>query len=200
MRSFLSVAAIGAAILTATSAPAFAEPVAYTFDKTHTSITASWSHLGYSTQTIQFTDYDGTLLLDLEDPSASTVEVEFSLENGFWVGPGQDQFVAHLNSAEIFNIEAFPTATFVATGFETEDGTTGTLTGDLTLLDKTVPVTLDVTLNQAAPNPMSGTPTAGFTATGTITRSDFGLGYAAPYVSDEVAVVINTELQQVAAE
>jgi len=55
-------------------------------------------------------------------------------------------------------------------------------------------VTLDVTLNQRAPNPMSGTPTAGFTATGEILRSQWGLGYAAPAVSDEVRIEINTEL------
>lgn len=200
MRSFLSVAAIGAAILTAASLPAFAEPVEYSFDKTHTNISASWTHLGFSTQSIQFTDYDGTLMLDMDEPSNSSVEVTFNLIDGFWVGPDQDGFIGHLNSADLFNTAEYPTAKFVATAFETEDGTTGTMTGDLTLLDTTLPVTMDVTLNQAAPNPMSGTPTAGFTATGSITRSDFGLGYAAPYVSDELAIVINTELQQVTAE
>ena len=182
---------LGAAALTPT---AFADPVEYEFDKTHTAIRATWTHLGFSHQAIQFTDFDGVLMLDFEEPANSTVDVTFNLADGFWVGADQDRFVGHLSSPDLFNIAEYPTARFVATGFETADGETGQMTGDLTLLGQTHPVTLDVTLNQHAPNPMSGTPTAGFTATGEILRSEWGLGYAAPAVSDEVRIEINTEL------
>ncbi|WP_375550006.1 YceI family protein [Oceanicaulis alexandrii] len=188
---------LGAAALTPT---AFADPVEYEFDKTHTAIRATWTHLGFSHQAIQFTDFDGVLMLDFEEPANSTVDVTFNLSDGFWVGADQDRFVSHLSSPDLFNIAEHPTARFVATGFETEDGETGQMMGDLTLLGQTHPVTLDVTLNQRGPNPFSQTPTAGFTATGEILRSQWGLGYAAPAVSDEVRIEINTELTVVTEE
>lgn len=174
-----------------------AEPVAYEFDKTHTIIEASWDHQGYSTQSLQFTDYDGTLDLDLENPSASTVDITFNLIDGFWVGANQDRFIAHLNSDDFFGTEANPTAHFVATCFETEDGETGVMTGDLTMNGVTAPVSLDVTLNQVGET-REGDTKLGFTATGTIMRSEWDMGFAVPFVSDEIDLFISTEL--VAAE
>ncbi len=190
---FLTATAIAA--LTATAA--IADPVAYEFDKSHTEISASWMHQGLSRQSLQLTDYDGTLLLDFDNPSNSTVDITFNLVDGIWVGAHHDRFIAHLNSDEIFDTAEFPTAHFVATGFETEDGVTGTMTGDLTIIGVTVPVSLDVTLNR-----LRDDGTAGFTATGTITRTDWGqtIGIYAGAVSDEVIITINTELQVAATD
>lgn len=188
---FAATAAIGLAL----AAPAaLAEPVAYEFDKDHTSIIASWNHMGFSRQGIEFTDYDGTLMLDMETPENSTIKVTFNLaDGGYWVGtPGDDRFENHLASADLFDLETYPTATFEATSFETEDGKTGTMTGDLTLKGETHPVTLDVTLNKAGES--RGTTKAGFSATGTMMRSDWGMDYAVPGVSDELKLMIETEL------
>jgi len=195
MTRFLTATAALALIGTA----AQAEPVSFEFDKTHTVIEASWVHQGFSTQKLQFTDYDGTLDLDLEDPSASTVDVTFNLVGGLWAGANQDRFIGHLSSDDFFGLEANPTARFVATGFETEDGETGTMTGDLTMNGVTAPVTLDVTLNQTGETNDGGTK-AGFTATGAILRSAWDMGYAVPYVSDEIELFISTELVAPAAE
>lgn len=184
---FLTATAVAAL----TAAAAFADPVAYEFDRSHTAISASWMHQGLSRQSLQFTDYDGTLLLDFENPENSSVDITFSLIDGLWAGAHHDRFIGHLNSAEIFNTAEFPTAHFVATGFETEDGVTGTMSGDLTIIGVAVPVSLDVTLNDLREDG-----TAGFTATGTLVRSDWGQTisiYAGP-VSDEVILTINTEL------
>ncbi len=189
IRSLLAAAPV--AFLAATAA--IAEPVNYEFDKTHTVIRASWDHQGYATMSMEFTDYDGTLALDFDTPSNSTVDVTFNISGGFWVGANQDRFIGHLNSADLFNTEAFPTAQFVATAFETEDGETGVMTGDLTLLGNTGPVSLDVTLNQTGET-RDGSTKRGFTATGTILRSQWGMGYAVPFVSDEIELFISTEL------
>jgi polyisoprenoid-binding protein YceI len=186
--------AVALTALTATAV--LADPVEYMFDKSHTEISANWMHQGLSRQTLQFTDYDGTLLLDFETPANSTVDITFNLVNGLWAGAHHDRFIRHLNSDEIFDTAQFPTAHFVATGFETEDGQTGTMTGDLTIVGVAVPVTLDVTLNNLREDGA-----AGFTATTTLTRSDWGPGvglYAGP-ISDEVILTINTELDPVAA-
>ncbi|PIW28572.1 MAG: polyisoprenoid-binding protein [Rhodobacterales bacterium CG15_BIG_FIL_POST_REV_8_21_14_020_59_13] len=179
------------AVAALTAAAAFADPVAYEFDRGHTEISASWMHQGLSRQSLQFTDYEGTLLLDFENPENSSVDITFSLIDGLWAGAHHDRFIGHLNSAEVFNTAEFPTAHFVATGFETEDGVTGTMSGDLTIIGVTVPVTLDVTLNDLREDG-----TAGFTATGTLVRSDWGptIGIYAGPVSDEVVLTINTEL------
>lgn len=193
-----SLAAFLAAPFAATAA--FAEPAEYEFDKSHSTIRATWEHLGLSEQSIHFTDYDGVLLLDFEEPQNSTVDITFNLPGGFWVGANQERFEGHLNSDDLFNTAEYPTARFVATEFATEDGETGTMTGDLTLLDQTHPVTLDVTLNQKGPHPMSGDEVAGFSASGTLQRSQWGLGYAVPAVSDEITLDIETELALVTDE
>jgi polyisoprenoid-binding protein YceI len=193
-----SLAAFLAAPLASTAA--MAAPAEYEFDKSHTTIRATWDHLGLSRQSIHFTDYDGVLLLDFEEPSNSTVDITFDLPGGFWVGADQERFENHLNSADLFNTAEYPNARFVATEFQTEDGETGTMTGDLTLLGQTHPVTLDVTLNQKGPHPFSGDTVAGFSATGVIERSQWGLGYATPAVSDEITLDIDTELALVTDE
>lgn len=192
------LAATAALALLGTAA-ASADPVSFDFDKSHTTIRASWAHQGYSTQSLQFTDYDGTLDLDLENPSASTVDVTFNLIDGIWAGAHHERFIGHLNSDDFFDTAVTPTAHFVATGFETEDGTTGTMTGDLTMNGVTNPVTLDVTLNQVGET-QDGNTKAGFTATGTILRSEWDMGYAVPFVSDEIELFISTELVAAAAE
>lgn len=189
MTRFLTATAALALI----GAAAQAEPVPFEFDKSHTIIQASWTHQGYSTQFLQFTDYDGTLELDLETPSASTVDITFNLIDGFWVGASHERFIGHLNSEDFFETEANPTAHFVATGFDTEDGETGTMTGDLTMNGITNPVTLDVTLNKVGET-QEGDTKAGFTATGSLMRSDWDMGFAVPYVSDEIELFISTEL------
>lgn len=191
--------ALSAAAMIAPAAAA--APVSYDFDRTHTEIRASWDHQGYSRQAIHFTQYDGTLDLDLETPSNSVVDITFSLiDDGFWVGAHHDRFIAHLNSEDFFLTEQFPTARFVATSFETEDGVTGTMTGELTIRDLTHPVTLDVTLNRQD-TLRDGRSKLGFSATGTLLRSEWGLGFAVPSVSDEVLLTIETELvEQAPAE
>lgn len=179
--------------LLALSVPALADPVAFDFDKSHTLIEARWNHQDYSTMSMQFTDYDGTLDLDLENPGASTVDITFNLIDGFWVGAHHERFIAHLNSADFFETEVNPTARFTATSFETENGETGTMTGDLTMNGVTAPVSLAVTLNKVGET-RSGATKLGFTATGSLMRSEWDMGFAVPFVSDEIELFISTEL------
>ena len=67
------------------------------------------------------------------------------------------------------------------------------LAGELTLHGVTRPVVLDVAVNKVGTHPMRGTPAAGFDATTTIRRSDFGIAKYVPNVSDEIAISISTE-------
>lgn len=183
-----------AAALTAFTAPALAAPVEYEFDKSHTVVRASWLHQGMSTMSLELTNYDGTLMLDLEDPSNSAIDVTFTLADGMWAGANQDRFIGHLSSGDFFEVEVNPTVHFVATGFDSEDNQTGTMTGELTMNGQTHPVSLDVVMNGSGET-RDGRTKHGFTATGTLMRSTWDMGFAVPYISDEIEIFISTELE-----
>jgi polyisoprenoid-binding protein YceI len=186
-------------ILFLATAPTLAQPVDYAFDKSHTQISAQWEHQGYSTQSLHLTDYSATLSLDMETPANSTVDVTFNLIDGIWPGAHHDRFITHLNSDDFFETEVNPTARFVGTGFETEDGTVGIMTGDLTMNGQTHSVSLEVTLNKSGET-QDGSSKLGFTATGTVVRSQWDMGFAIPWIPDEIEIFISTEMVAVAAE
>ena len=182
------------AIIAATAlAPAMAEPAAYEFDTTHTTIRASWNHQGYSRQSLDFTKYTGILMLDFDKPENSKIEVDFALDGGIWAGaPESDRFETHLSSADFFDFAKFPTAKFKSTSIVKTGETTGKMTGDLTMRGQTHPVTLDVTLNKRGDS--RGRPKAGLSAKGVIDRSQWGMGFAAPLIPNEIDLSIETEL------
>tara|TARA_R110000868_G_scaffold269582_1_gene528922 strand:- start:2526 stop:3119 length:594 start_codon:yes stop_codon:yes gene_type:complete len=192
----LFLAAAPAALLAFSSASA--EPVSYEFDLSHTVVSASWDHQGYSQQSLQFTDFSGTLDLDLETPANSTVDITFNLIDGLWAGAHHARFITHLNTGDFFDTAITPTAHFVGTSFETEDGETGVMTGDLTMNGQTHPVILDVTLNNTGETRDGGSK-LGFTATGSLIRSQWDMGFAVPYVSDEIDLFISTEVSAIQA-
>ncbi|MCC3254505.1 YceI family protein [Xanthomonas campestris] len=168
----------------------------YTLDPTHTDVLAQWSHFGFSNPTAHFGNVDGTLVYDAADVTKSTVQVTLPLSglNSFTA-----KFDEHLKSGDFFGAAKFPSATFKSTKVESAGTNKLTVTGDLTIKDQTKPVVLDVTLNGAGEHPMKKVPAAGFDATTTIKRSDFGVGQYAPNVSDEVKIRITTEALQAKA-
>lgn len=177
----------------AAAAPADAVQIAsgtYKLDPSHTDVLAQWSHFGYSNPTAHFGNAEGTLVYNAEDVSKSSVEVKLPLTglNSFTA-----KFDDHLKSADFFDAGKFPAATFKSTKVESSGTNKLTVTGDLTIKDITKPVTLDVTINGGGEHPMAKVPAAGFDATTTIKRSDFGVGAYAPNVSDEVKIRITTE-------
>jgi polyisoprenoid-binding protein YceI len=185
------IAAAAAAM--AQLATAAAEPIPYEFDKSHTAIRAWWVHWGFTRQALELTNYDGVILLDFEEPKNSKVYVTFHLDKGYWVGdPADDRFEKHLASADLFDIARFPTIAFKATSFETSDGKTGVMRGDLTIKGRTLPVALDVKLNRR--EVLGGADRAGFSAATKIDRSDWGLDFGLPNVCCEVEISIETEL------
>lgn len=171
-------------------APIAAASGTYTIDPSHTDVLARWNHLGFSNPSAHFGNVSGTIVYDAEDVSASSVEVTLPLSglNSFTA-----KFDEHLRSADFFEVARFPEATFRSTSVSAAGNNRLTVTGDLTVKDITRPVTLDVTLNGAGPHPMANVPAIGFDATTTLKRSDFGVGMAAPDVSDEVELRITTE-------
>jgi len=185
---FKSVIAASAFALFA-SASAFAADV-YKFDANHTSVTFQYTHFGFSHPSGKFMNAVGSVSLDKADPSKSSVEVSFDIAG---VNTGVAQFDADLKSPAFFDAAKFPTATFKSTKVTPTGKDTAKVEGDLTIHGVTKPVTLDVKLNKIANNMMKNKEDAGFTATATIKRSDFGIGNLVPAVSDQVDLYIEAE-------
>lgn len=160
----------------------------YTVDTGHTQLLFTVTHLGFSEYTGQFTQPTGTLVVDRAHPANSRVDISFPIDKVSTTVPALN---THLMSADFFDAARFPTARFVSTRIVVR-GTTGTITGNLTLHGVTRPVTLNARFVGAGPAVM-GPPTLniGFAATGTIQRSEFGLSYGVPLISDRVDLTIN---------
>ena len=187
MTRFLTLTTL--ALLAAPLASAHAAET-YTFDPFHTNLTWSANHFGFSNPSGKFATVTGTVTLDEAKPDASMVEV--TVKTGSVV-TGIDLFNEHLTSEKFFDSAKFPAATFRSTKVEVTGKDTATVTGDLTLLGISKPAVLNVKLNKIGENPISKLKTAGFSATGVVKRSEYGMNYALPNVSDDVQITIEAE-------
>jgi polyisoprenoid-binding protein YceI len=186
MKNLLLTSVLGLSFASA----AFAEPVTYTLDPSHSQIVFSYDHLGYSRTTGMFSGFEGTIVMDAADPAASNVSVSFPASSLITGWPARE---AHFLTEDFFGADANPLVTFTSTSIEVTGEKTGLITGDLTLNGITKSVVLDATLNQMGDHPMAKLPWAGFNATTTLLRSDFDMGQFAPFVGDEVTIDISIE-------
>lgn len=175
----------------ATQVPAEVRAGVYELDSEHGKITWSVDHLGFSTYYGQFVNVQATLNLDPANPSNSSLTATIPLTD---VAPNSDGLKAHLHTADFFDTANHPTATFVSRSVtvDPEDVNEATVVGDLTLRGVTRPVTMTVEFNQAGPS-MGNVYKTGFDGEATIRRSEFGVNYAIPAVSDEVELHIAGE-------
>ena len=188
MNHFLRATALGAALFSASAALAEAEK--YMLDASHSQIVFSYDHLGFSTTWGMFSGFEGEIMFDQANPAASSVSVSMPVKSMLTGWEGRFQ---HFMSKDFFDAADDEMVSFASTGIEVTGETTAKITGDLTLNGVTKPVVLDAVLNKTGDHPMANKPWAGFSATTSVLRSDFGLGMFAPYVSDEVAIQISIE-------
>jgi len=169
----------------------------YEIDPTHASITWKVSHLGLSDYTARFTKFTADLDYNPADPTQSSLNVKIdptSIKTDYPY-PEKKDFDAKLVSGEgWFNAGAFPTIEFKSSSIEKTSDNTGKLTGNLKFLGVTKPLTLDVTFNGAyAEHPFAKKPALGFSATGTLKRSEWGMNTYIPNIGDEVKLLIEAE-------
>jgi len=167
-----------------------AKPDAFTFDKTHTQILFSVSHLGFSFSTGSFTGFDGGFTFSEQKPEQSAVNVSIDAAS---LSLHDEKWEEHVKSADFLNVETHPKITFKSTKVEKTGDNTGRITGDLTLLGVTKAVTLDVIFNKAAIHPHNKQFVAGFSGKASINRSDFGMEYGLPGIGDEVNITLEVE-------
>jgi len=158
----------------------------YNVDKDHTQVVWKVNHRGVTPLYGAIGASGGTLVLDPANPSAAKVTVTFSIAEIATTSAG---FTKHLMSADFFEVEKNPSASFTSTSVEAS-GTKSRIAGDLTIKGVTKPIVLEAEFFGAGPNPRSKKLEVGFTATAKFKRSDFGLGFAAPAVSDNVDLEI----------
>jgi len=187
MKSTMIALGLSAAFLL----PSAAHAESYTIDSSHAHAAFRVAHLGFSHTLGQFKEISGTLEFDETNPEASSVSVTINTASVDTANTARDE---HLRKADFFNVENFPTMTFVSTSVEITGENTGNLVGNLTLLGVTKPLTLDVTFNQAGPHPFDASKImAGFSATGEINRSDFGMAYGIPALGEMISIVLEVE-------
>ena len=138
-------------------------------DPGHAEVGFVGRHFGLTKVRGRFTGVSGDVVI-ADDVARSSVTVEIDVAS---VSSGDQARDDHLRSADLFDVEAHPTATFRSTGLKAE-GASGRLAGELTIKGVTRPVTLDVDYLGHAHDPW-GNDRAVFSASATIDREDWGL-------------------------
>ncbi|PWC59694.1 hypothetical protein TSH7_20080 [Azospirillum sp. TSH7] len=190
MKKTLFAAALFAATAVGSVVPAFAAPVSYKIDPAHTAVVFIVNHVGFSNVIGRFDTVGGDVTFDKDAVEKSVVNVTIDTTS---VDTNHAKRDEHLRSPDFFNAKEFPKMTFKSTKIEKTGDKTGKLHGDLTMLGVTKPVVLDVTFNKDGVSPASKLETAGFSARGTVKRTEFGMKYGAPAIGDDIQLLIEVE-------
>jgi len=187
----LAAAALFAAGLTTA---AQAEPKPYTLDKSHTAVTFTVDHLGYSLTHGFFTKFDADIDFDPDAPEKSSVvfTIDAASINTLW--EPRDK---HVRGKDFLDVDNNADIVFRSTSIEMTGDNTAVLTGDLTMLGKTQEETFDVVLNKSAPSPLpqlNGKVVTGFTITGEIDRTVYGVTYASGAIGNVIPVQVSLEI------
>ena len=177
---------------TETAVPGY-EAATWTIDPVHSEVGFSVRHMMVSKVRGRFTTFSGQLVTG-GDPAQSSVTAEIDLGS---INTGNEQRDGHIQSADFFEVETYPTMTYKSTGIRAEGGDY-IVDGDLTLKGVTKSVPLRLELNGFGPDPYGGT-RAGFSASGEINRNDYGItaNMALPtggvVVSEKIQLTIEVE-------
>ena len=173
----------------------------YVLDKSHSTLVFRVSHLGFSWYTASFDDFDVALAYDPARPQEADLRVEVEVRSLQLPSPPAG-FRDTLLGPAWFDADAHPRMSFRSTSIEPGADGALSVTGELALKGETRPVTLEVSFNggYAGIADLDPQARAGFSARGTIRRSDFGMALGVPPegstfgVGDAVELVIETEL------
>jgi polyisoprenoid-binding protein YceI len=169
-KSLFSLLAVAAATTFAAGA---AQAANYAIDPTHTFVTFEISHFGASTNRGRFDKKQGTVEFDR---AAKTGKVEITIDTTS-VNSGTPQFDKHLQSPDLFDAAKHPTIKFVSDKFSFNGDKVSEVTGQLTLLGKTAPVTLKATQFNCYDSPMLKREVCGGDFETTIDRTQWGMNY-----------------------
>jgi polyisoprenoid-binding protein YceI len=167
----------------------------YRLEASHSQLLFSILHLGLTQYYGRFDRLSGTLNFDSRQPEKSITSINVDISG---IDTPSSQLNAELKGASVFDAARFPQAAFKSTAIARIGATAGTITGDLTLHGVTKSVTFAANFVGGKPDPFNGVYAIGFSATGTIKRTDFGLTGMSwePMVSDDVTLIIQAMFDQ----
>ena len=169
------------------------QAVSYKIDADHTQVQFTYTHLGFSHLSARLNQASGRFDFDPAKPANSSIDVQLPMSS---LSTGVPKLDSHLGSADFFEVSKFPTASFKSSKVTALGMNKLNVAGELTIHGVTRPVVFAVTVNNIGFHPLRKKPAAGFDATATIKRSDFGVAGLLPTVLDEVQLRISMEAQQ----
>ena len=171
-----------------------AQTSTWKIDPVHSGVEFKVRHLGISNVRGTFSKPAGIVKLDEKDVTRSSVEASIDAST---VNTNEDARDKHLKGPEFFDVEKYPAITFKSSSVANSGGKL-TLTGDLTLNGMTKPVTLALDGPAPPQTDSKGTTRSGFSASGTIHRTDFNLGpkYGPPMIGNDVQFTIDVEMDK----
>jgi polyisoprenoid-binding protein YceI len=170
--------------------PAAAKMEDFALDPVHTRVAFQVSHAGLSNPIGTFSGTTGTLSFDEDDWTTAQLTVKLAITT---LDLGDANWQERILDPTFFNSAKFPEARFVSSKVERTGEHTAQVTGELTMHGVTHPITLAVTLNALKRHPLTFKRTAGFSATATLSRKDFGMDAWSSLVGDEVRLIIEAE-------
>lgn len=186
----LTSLALAAALVFA--APAAANAAPYVLDKSHAHVTFTVGHLGFSTVHGQFRTFDANI--DFDPDNVESTQVSFTIDAAS-VDTLWDARDKHIRGKDFLDAANHPQITFVTTSVAPTSSDSADVTGNLTMRGVTQEVTMQAKLNKLGPSPFNPNLTiAGFTVTGQIDRTAFGVSYAAPAISAIIPIRIDLEM------
>ena len=187
MRTSLIALAAAAALATGV---AHAEMANYAIDPTHTFVTFEINHFGASVNRGRFDKKEGSVQLD-KAAKAGKVEISFDATS---INSGTPAFDKHLQSADLFNAAQHPKITFVSDKFVFNGDKVSEVSGQLTLLGKTGPVTLKANQFNCYQSPMLKREVCGGDFEATIDRTQWGMNYGVDWgFAKNVRLVVQVE-------
>ncbi len=180
--------ALSTALLAATGI-AHAESITYNLEPTHTYVTFEARHFGTSTNRGRFDKKEGSITLDR---AAKTGKADITIDTAS-INTGLALFDSHLRGENFLQSKAFPTARFVGDKFSFDGDKVTAVAGTLSVLGKTLPITLSATNYNCYDSPFLKREVCGGDFETTIQRTDFGITYGMPIIPDDIKLLIQIE-------
>jgi polyisoprenoid-binding protein YceI len=176
-----------------TQDPAKVPAGTYTIEPNHTQVLFSVNHMGFSFFAGEFSGASGTAVLSAKKPAAMSVSVSVPVAS---VSTTSAKLTEELKEADWLDAAKYPTMVFRSTKVTETGPGTADIDGTLTLHGVTKPLTLHATFVGAGVNILDKKETAGFSLTGSLKRSDYGVTKYVPLISDMVTLTINAAFEK----
>ncbi|QJU59168.1 YceI family protein [Sphingomonas sp. AP4-R1] len=193
LAALMLAASLPALAVAAPVAPQAVEAGTYKVETHHTLAEFTVNHFGFNDFFGVIPGATGTLVLDPKAIANTKLDVSLPVAG---ISTTNATLDGELKSADWFDAAQYPAIRFVSQTVVQTGPRTARISGTITLHGVTKPLTLDATFGGAGVNMMSKAYTVGFTATGTLKRSEFGVSKYVPAVSDEVRLKISAAFEK----